>query len=395
MIARALGRDPVDFRKQNILRNGRPQAVGTEMVDAEIETVLDDLAERMDWNKPFDPGEGAIRRGRGVAVGFKASISPTTSSAIVSINADGSCVVYCSTVDMGQGSDTMMAQIASEVLDIAMEKIRVVNPDTDVTPYDMSTLGSRSTFHMGHAVRLAAVEARDKLAAMAQEVGVTQGSNVPTPEIFVRKFGMLAGNIIGTANYKPDYTPPDYKTGQTSNATPFWMIGATGAEVEIDTETGALRILRLVNVGDIGKAINPDVVATQLSGAAVMQLGFTVSEDMVIENGTLTNPSLADYKIPGLFDMPAVMGERRRRRRAAQRPVRGERGGRIPARSGSLPPSPTPSRTRSACASTTCRSRRRKSTAPCAQRRASRWRMHDGERAAHHSFYPERPAGRS
>ncbi len=307
MIARALDMDPLQFRKRNILRNGRAQAVGTLMVDAELEGVLDNLAEWMDWAKPFDRSEGAIRRGRGIAIGFKASISPTTSSAIVSVNADGSCVVYCSTVDMGQGSDTMMAQIASEVLNIPMAQIRVVNPDTDVTPYDMSTLGSRSTFHMGHAVRLAATDARDKLMALAAEVGITDGSNAPIPEIFVRKFGMRAGNIIGAANYVPDYTPPNYQTGQSTNATPFWMIGATGAEVEVDTETGVLRVTRLVNVGDIGKAINPVVVETQLSGAAVMQLGFTLTEDMVIEDGTLTNPSLADYKIPGLFDMPAVM----------------------------------------------------------------------------------------
>jgi CO/xanthine dehydrogenase Mo-binding subunit len=307
IIARALGKDPVAFRKQNILRNGRPQAVGTVVVDGEFEGVLDGVAKRMDWNRPFDKGSGTKLRGRGVALGFKASISPTTSSAIVAVNADGSCILYCSTVDMGQGSDTAMAQIASEVLDIPLDRIRVVNPDTDVTPYDMSTLGSRSTFHMGHAVRLAASDARDKLKAMAEEVGMPEGSNAPLPEIFVRKFGMRAGTIVGTANYKPDYAPPNYDTGQSPNATPFWMIGATGAEVEVDTETGQLHILRLVNVCDIGTPINPVVVETQISGAAVMQLGFTITENMIIENGQLANPSLADYKIPGIFDMPDIM----------------------------------------------------------------------------------------
>lgn len=307
IIAREMGIDPVDFRKRNILRNGRMQAVGTVVKDGEFEAILDELAKRMDWDKPFDRGSGTVRRGRGVAIGFKASISPTTSSAIVAVNADGSCIVYCSTVDMGQGSDTAMAQIASEVLDIPMEKIRVVNPDTDVTPYDMSTLGSRSTFHMGHAVRLAAADAREKLLALAKEIGLPEGHNTPVPELFVRKFGMSAGAIIGSANYIPDFTPPNYSTGQSPNATPFWMSGATGVEVEVDTETGQMRILRMINVCDIGKAINPVVVETQISGAAVMQLGFTVSEEMVIENGQLTNPSLADYRIPGIFDMPSVM----------------------------------------------------------------------------------------
>lgn len=307
IIARELNIDPLEFRKRNILRNGRPQAVGTIVEDGEFEAVLDDLANRMNWQKHFDKGSDTKRRGRGMAIGFKASISPTTSSAIVNVSADGSCIIYCSTVDMGQGSDTAMAQIASEVLNIPLEMIRVVNPDTDVTPYDMSTLGSRSTFHMGHAVHLAAVDAKNKLIALAEEVGMPEGFNTPLPELFLRKFGMRAGNIVGTANYIPSYSPPNYDTGQSTNATPFWMIGATGAEVEVDTQTGQLTILRLINVGDLGKPINPEVVATQLSGAAVMQLGFTITEDMIIEDGQLTNPSLADYKIPGIFDMPNAM----------------------------------------------------------------------------------------
>ena len=261
----------------------------------------------MAWDRPFDRGAAPVCRGRGVAIGFKASISPTTSSAIVNINADGSCLVHCSTVDMGQGSDTAMAQIAAEVLDLSIESVRIVHPDTDVTPYDMSTLGSRSTFHMGHAVRLAAMDARDKLAAMARELGVPEGTNLPLPELFVKKFGMRAGNVIGAASYVPSYAPPDSETGLSANATPFWMIGATGAEVEVDTETGAFRVTRLVNIADVGRAINPGLVETQLSGAAIMQLGFTTTEEMTLEDGQVTNPSLADYKIPGFFDIPPVM----------------------------------------------------------------------------------------
>ena len=116
MMARELGIDPVEFRRRNLLREGRPQATGTVMRDAAIEKVLDRLAALMDWDKPFERGSGTVRRGRGIAIGFKACVSPTTSLAAVSVNADGSCTVYCSTADMGQGSDTAMAQIAGEVL---------------------------------------------------------------------------------------------------------------------------------------------------------------------------------------------------------------------------------------------------------------------------------------
>ena len=306
LIARALGIDPVVFRRANILREGRPQATGTAMRDAAVEAVLDAIAARLNWSTPLDRGSGNILRGRGIAIGFKASISPTTSVAIVNVSADGSVALYMNTVDMGQGSDTAMAQIVADVLDVSAETVKIVHPDTDATPYDMGTLGSRSTFHMGHAVRLAAEDARDKLRALAQEAGLPPGSNVPVSEIFVKRYGMQAGNAIGTGSYIPSYASPDPATGLSSDVTPFWMIGGAGAEVEVDTETGAVRVLKLVNAADAGTPINPALARTQLSGAAVMQLGFTLFEEMILDGGQVTNASLADYKIPGICDVPPM-----------------------------------------------------------------------------------------
>jgi len=304
MIAEALGIDKVGFRRQNLLRDGRPQASGTLMRDAALDAVLDQLVVRMNWHVPFDRGNGRIRRGRGIAVGFKGITAPTTSVAIVNLYGDGSCGLYIGTVDMGQGSDTVMAQIAAEVLDTDAASIHVIHPDTDVTPYDMGTLGSRSTFHMGTAVRLAAEDAKRKVEALARELGMPPGSNLPLAELLRRKYGMQAGNIIGTGSFIPAYEKPDSKTGQSSRATPFWGVGASGAEVEVDTETGHLTITKLVNVADVGTAINPKLVQMQLSGAAIMQLGFTTTEEMVFRDGQLTNGSLADYKIPTILDMP-------------------------------------------------------------------------------------------
>ena len=307
MLARALQRDPLDFRRQNLLREGRPHATGTILKDVAIEKVLDAIAARLEWEQPFDHGSGTVKRGRGLAIGLKAVIAPTTSVAIVNVAADGSVTVYCGTIDMGQGSDTAMAQIVGEVLNMAAETIRIVPRDTDVTPYDMGTLGSRSLFHMGHAVRLAAEDAKAKLAALAREVGEPEGSNAPLAALFAKKYGMQAGNIVGTGTYKPDYVAPEPGTGQTPNATPFWMTAGSGVELEVDTETGHIRILRLINVADLGNPINPKIVETQLSGGALMQLGFTLFEKMHIDGGQVTNASLADYKIPGIHDVPAVM----------------------------------------------------------------------------------------
>jgi CO/xanthine dehydrogenase Mo-binding subunit len=304
MIARKLKMDPLEFRRRNLLREGRPQAIGTVMKDAAVDKVLERVATRMNWGKPFDRGSGMVHRGRGIAIGFKAVISPTTSVAILNLYADGSCCLYCSTVDMGQGSDTALAQIIAEVLGVPIESITVVHPDTDVTPYDMATLGSRSLFHMGNAVKLAAEDARDKLLALARELGLP-AETTPIPDIFRRKYGMQAGNIVGTGSFIPSYQSPDHATGFSENVTPFWMVGATGVEVEVDTETGQVRVTKLINVADVGKPVNPKIVETQLSGASIMQLGITMSEKMEFKAGQCTNASLAEYKIPGMLDIPA------------------------------------------------------------------------------------------
>jgi CO/xanthine dehydrogenase Mo-binding subunit len=304
LIARALNMDPVAFRRQNLLREGRPQATGTLMHDAAIEGVLDRLAERLNWPQPLDRGSGTWRRGRGIAIGLKASIAPTTSVAIINVYGDGSLSLYISTVDMGQGSNTAMAQIVAETLGIAAEDVKIVHPDTDVTPYDMATLGSRSTFHMGNAVKAAAQHARSQLDELARSLGLPEGTNYGPKDLFRAKYGMQAGNIVGVGTFIPPYKSPDQKTGLSDQITPFWMVAGSGVELEVDTETGHIRILRLVNVADLGRAINPRIVETQLSGAAVMQLGITLFETMDFDAGQVTNASLADYKIPGIDDVP-------------------------------------------------------------------------------------------
>jgi CO/xanthine dehydrogenase Mo-binding subunit len=304
LIARGLGLDPLEFRRKNLLREGRPHATGTIMRDAATAAVLERLAQRIGWGQSFERGRGTLRRGRGIAVGLKAAISPTTSVATVAIAADGSCTVYCGTVDMGQGSTTAMAQIAAETLGLEAEAVQVVAPDTDVTPYDMGTLGSRSTFHMGHAVRLAAAEAKTKLAALAAETGVPPDTNLPVAELFRRKYGMQAGTVVGSGSYLPSYAPPDHATGQTPNATPFWMIGGSAAEIEVDTETGLVRVLRLITVADAGTPVNPRILETQLTGAAIQHLGMTLFENMEFTDGQLRNPNFAEYKIPGIRDLP-------------------------------------------------------------------------------------------
>ncbi|MGC4396446.1 xanthine dehydrogenase family protein molybdopterin-binding subunit [Hydrogenophaga crocea] len=308
LIARALGMDPLAFRRLNLLENGRPHATGTVMKDAALRQVLDAVARRMQWEQPIDRGTGTVRRGRGIGLGFKALVAPTTSVATITLGGDGSCVLLISTVDMGQGSDTAMALVAADALGLKAEQIRVVHPDTDVTPYDMATLGSRSTFHMGHAVRLAAQDLLDQLAALAQQLGLPFQGIADAGLLLRKKYGMPAGTLVGTGTFMPPYQSPDAQ-GRSPDITPNWMIGGTGVEVEVDTETGHFRLLRIENVVDCGTPLNPKVVESQISGAAIMQLGMTHLEKMEFDaEGRLRNASFSEYKIPGIHDIPEAFG---------------------------------------------------------------------------------------
>ena len=307
MMARALKRDPAEFRRKNLLREGSVHATGQTLEDAPLDKVLNTVLDRLAWTQPFDRGSGVVRRGRGFGIAIKAVVAPTTSVAIINVSADGSVTLYCGTVDMGQGSDTALAQLVGEALNVPAESVRIVQRDTDVTPYDMGTLGSRSLFHMGHAIQRAAQDVSNKIGALRKEVGEPEGSNIPIPALFQKRYGMQAGNIVGSGAFKPDYVPPSRETGQSSNITPFWLISGAGAEVEVDTETGHVKLRKLISVVDVGKAVNPKIVETQVSGGALMQLGFTLFEKIHIDGGQITNASLADYKIPGFHDVPVAL----------------------------------------------------------------------------------------
>jgi CO/xanthine dehydrogenase Mo-binding subunit len=115
---------------------------------------------------------------------------------------------------------------------------------------------------------------------------------------------MQAGNVVGVGSYAPSYEKANPETGQSRDITPFWMLGGAGAEIAVDMETGRIKVDKLVNVADVGQAINPSIVERQLIGAAIMQAGFTLFEEMILSDGQVLNASLADYKIPGFLDLP-------------------------------------------------------------------------------------------
>ncbi len=313
-IAAAIGMDPIELRRRNLLADGDVHATGTRLESAATMEVLELLGTKMRWAEEIDRGSGTVRRGRGVAIGLKAVVTPTTSAATVSLAGDGSVTVRQGTVDMGQGSSTVMAVIAGEALGVPPEDISVLPPDTDATPYDMGTLGSRSTFHMGNAVLAAALDLKRQLVALAAEmtgsspgdIGCSAGcvAGFTFEQIMTATHGARAGTLVGYGSYTPRSAAPDPETGQSPAITPFWMVGGSGAEISVDVQTGRITVDRIVCVADAGVALNPGAARRQLSGGVVMQLGMTLSEEMRYEDGQLINPGLALYKIPTALDTP-------------------------------------------------------------------------------------------
>jgi carbon-monoxide dehydrogenase large subunit len=246
--------------------------------------------------------------------------TPSSSSAVVKLSEDGSVEVLTSTVDMGQGSNTVLAQIAAEELGVNVEKVKIISPDTDVTPYDHGTASSRSTFHMGNAVKQAAADAKRQLFELAAEqlevnpedlqsrgsrlyVKGSIGKGIPISEI---RMGVTYGRgkpIIGRGTFNvPDATPLDQESGQGAFPSIFWLYGAQAAEVEVNPTTGKIKILKMVAAHDAGRALNPLNCTQQIEGALVMGLGSTLLEELVLKNGKVLNPNFQNYRIPTAMD---------------------------------------------------------------------------------------------
>ena len=291
IIARTLGIDPLEFRRRNVLREGRPHATGTRDVQPGNPGRAGPACRAHGVGPPLRPrAPEPSAADAGSRIGLKACISPTTSVAIVQVYGDGSCAVHCGTVDMGQGSDTAMAQMAARGAgDSRPNPSGSCTPIPSSTPYDMGTLGSRSTFHMGNAVRMAALRTSARScweSPAARSASIRPISNVvmrrlcrgdgrrlTLREIMLARFAMQAGNLVGVGSYAPSYEKADPETGQSPDITPFWMLGGAGAEIAVDMETGRITVTKLVNVADVGRAINPSIVERQLIGAAIMQVG--------------------------------------------------------------------------------------------------------------------------
>ena len=342
---------------------------------AERDAAERDAAERDAAERDAADGaasEAGVRRGRAVAVTASDAGASPISTAQVRMHADGSVTLLVSSTEMGQGSRTALAQIAARELHVPLEAVAVGQSDTRFTPFEWTTGASRTTTVVGLAVQAACADLWDALRAKAAESagvpvdqtkvrdglihvnlaaagdsgsgpesgavldagasgsgsgsvagasgsgsgsvagasgsGSESGAEVAlTPAEVIRQwFGADAGEVVGVGVIRRD--------GATALLPPFWEIGAVGVEVAVDEATGEVTIEHLVTVGDVGHAVNPDLVKGQDLGAATQGLGIALWEEMVYDGEQLTNPNLIEYRVPRLRDTPrritSVLAER-------------------------------------------------------------------------------------
>ena len=302
IIARELGMDPGEFRLRNVLRDNEEDAIGKRLPGLQVHSVLAQALEAAAWRAPR-PGPN---HGRGVAI-YGRHISGGETGIAVTAEADGSLTVLSPTVDQGTGTHTILRQLVAEQMQLALEQVRAVTGDTDTVPYDTGARASRVTYVAGLAVERACNELRDKLAAHAArmlecdpaEVAYAEGAfSLRTDPGQSLSLAQVAARHPDdrTVTVEEDFRYPDETT----------YVCAQVAEVEVDPETGATRVERIVTAHDVGTVINPVTHQGQIDGGVIMGLGQAVMEEITLDNGKVANANLGDYKLPGIRDIPRL-----------------------------------------------------------------------------------------
>lgn len=340
IIAQKIGMDPYEFRMKNILRPGKHTVTGEIITEGtgSVADCLEAVAKEINWTgfqseeERREQIKSGKARGKGLAILHKAPSMPTNTatSAIMQIDGDGNVKVMVGAVDMGQGANTVMAQIAAEALDIPIEKVEVVwEPDTNKNPYDWQTVASKFTLMGGNAVIRAADDMLNQMKEVAAQVFrchvdklkhkdgyiyhvQQQHKRLPYSQLargYVYENGnAIGGIVIGRGTYIADgLTNLDGETGQGLPAL-SWTYGAHAVDLEVDVETGDIHIYKIVSAFDVGQVINRKLIDGQIKGGVVQGIGSAISEGYIFnDKGVLMNPSFTDYKIPTAMDIPDEM----------------------------------------------------------------------------------------
>ncbi|WP_396449584.1 molybdopterin-dependent oxidoreductase [Actinomadura sp.] len=313
--ALGIGRD--EIRARNLVRRGETFIRGKRPMDADLGA---DFAELVSLVR-VEPREGVLQ-GAGFGVGANEGGSYPTSTAQVKMSPDGSALVLSGSTEMGQGSRSVLTQIAAEELGLDMGRVRVFQSDTAGTSFERTTGGSRTTTMTGLAVQRACADLVGKLRSMAADLW-------ECPVEDVRRAG---GEIVHRDGRREGYGPLIRKwygggggevtghgvvrrAGELEQQPSFWEIGMVGVTVDIDPDTGVTTVDQLVTVADVGFALNPVGVEGQDLGAAAQGIGGALSEELIYEGEQIRNPNLVEYRVPRIGDAPrrfdSVIFERR------------------------------------------------------------------------------------
>jgi 4-hydroxybenzoyl-CoA reductase subunit alpha len=326
LIAHDIGIDPVEIRLKNAVDKKHTTPSKMHYATCGLKECIKKASGKSGWKKKH--GKLPPYRGIGIGCGVinsggKGMFTHDTSAAVVNIEEDGKVSLFTGLPDMGQGSHTAMAMIAAETLGIRPDDIRVISGDTDITPYDVGAIAQRGTFTTGNAVKNACLDARKQIAKTAARKFDVKPSSlvfrdkkiypkgvpdkaVPFEDIVYETLHSKEGRyIMGNGFYNP---PSEYEDPGTfeGNATLAYSFGAQVAEVEVDPETGIVKLLKMTVAHDVGRAINPLAVEGQLDGQVFSGMGQTMFEECIMENGQVMNPSFLDYRLPRAYEMPEI-----------------------------------------------------------------------------------------
>lgn len=314
IISEKLKIDPVNLRLKNCLDQGDETPAGDRANHIALrDCLLKVAAELKRWKK-----HAPSNHGFGVALLHK---SPTTSAASsnarLCVSTNGKVELFIGATDVGGGTGTSLGQIAAEELGIPLNEITVVIADTDLTPFDHGTYSSRVTPYVGAAVKLAATDARRQLLKaaaglwnlspetlrLADKKVTAKGGKSMTFAKVIEKSHIREIVGLGSIESKRLWAGDPSGDGKGFTA-PGWPFGAQAVEVEVDRETGVVKLIRVASAHDVGQAINPMALTSQIQGGIMMGLGYALWEGLLFENGTITNGSFADYKIATARDIP-------------------------------------------------------------------------------------------
>ncbi|MGQ9630398.1 MAG: xanthine dehydrogenase family protein molybdopterin-binding subunit [bacterium] len=304
IIAEKLGIDPVELRMRNLLETGDIGPNGEPMPKIGFKETLQALVDRVGWKKGAQKEKN---RGWGIACGEWTN-AVAASSAYVTINEDGTAKILSGSINL-TGSSTSLAQIAAEELGVPVDRVIVVTGDTDLVPYVDGNWGSRTVYSMGTAVRRAAADARRRLFEMAAEQLEAKTEELEARDRQIRVKGdpgrAIPISVLASMSLTQE-GGPIVGRGSLATLPQSPALSAQFAEVEVDPETGRVRVLRLVAAQDVGFAINPLSVEGQIQGGAAQGLGWGLMEGVIYENGRVVNAGFLDYKMPTACDVPPI-----------------------------------------------------------------------------------------